>query len=331
MSKVTLGVDFGGTFLKFTALDENLNASEVFQLPTTIENGADGIVDTIVEGIDKLIADQNLNREDIVGVGIGSPGPLSISTGVLLALPNIPGMENYPLVDKVASRVNLPVAIENDANAAAYAEFLCGTGRGTTDMVMVTLGTGVGSGIVLNGKLVHGSHDTGGEMGHLLVKAGGRQCSCGQKGCLEEYSAAVKMATHAQAKMQAENIETSLQQVLADNGKITSYDILKAMEAGDEFAASVWDEACYYLAVGCISLCRLLDPERIVLAGGLSNAGDKLLEPLNKHWNEMDCKLFPRKTELALATVGSSAGAIGAAGVAWDRFAPEVIERMRNK
>ena len=326
MAKVALGVDFGGTFVKFISMDENLKTSEIFQLPTEIEKGPEGIVNKIVEGINKLIADENFAIDDIVGVGIGSPGPLSIKTGTLLALPNIPGMENFPLVKKVSERIPLPVTLENDANAAAYAEFLCGMGRGTHDMVMVTLGTGVGSGIVHNGRIVHGAHDTGGEMGHLIVYPGGRQCSCGQKGCLEEYSSAMKMALHAQRELHENQVDSSLQKIVSDVGKITSRDILEAAKAGDEFAAEKWNQCCYYLALGCISVCRLLDPERIVLAGGLSNAGDMLLDNVNKYWDAMDCKLYPRTTELALATVGSAAGAIGAAGVAWANFAPHLLK-----
>jgi glucokinase len=330
MAKVCIGIDFGGTFLKFTTLDEAYRPGEVSQLPTPLKDGPEAILDQMIRGAEQLIQQEGLSRDDIVGVGIGSPGPLSISRGMLLALPNIPGMENFPMRDRVSERLQLPATLENDANAAAYAEFLCGAGKGTHDMVMLTFGTGVGSGIIINGRIIHGRHDIGAELGHIIVQPSGRQCSCGQKGCLEEYCSAMKLAKHTTARLGEKGCASSLVEVLKRNGSIDAKDINEARLAGDALAAEVWDECAYYLAVGCVNICRVCDPDRIVLAGGLTNAGDDLLQPVRRHWEALDWKLFDVKTSLAIATMGSDAGAVGAAGVAWLAFGPK-REKQENE
>jgi glucokinase len=319
MAKVCIGIDFGGTAIKFSALDADLTPGPVTSLPTPVEQGPQAVIDQIVAGANQLIEERSIARKDIVAVGIGSPGPLNIRQGILLALPNIPGMENLPLRDAVGEKLSLPATLENDANAAAFAEYLIGAGRGSQAMSMLTLGTGLGSGLIYHGQIIHGRHDMGGEVGHLIIKPGGRQCKCGQRGCLEQYCSAVNLARHTTLHLQ-KGEASSLQDVLAEKGSIDSRDINDARRAGDALAAKVWDECCYHLAIGCINLCHIFDPDRIVLAGGLSNAGDDLLEPVRKHWLEQNWTLFEQKTELAIATLGADAGAVGAAGVAWQVF-----------
>ncbi len=183
---------------------------------------------------------------------------------------------------------------------------------------MLTLGTGVGSGIIIDGSLVHGAHDMGGELGHLIVSPGGRQCSCGQKGCLEEYSSAGALGRYtAEALASGEGSDSSLQAVLKANGEIDALDIEKAMLAGDAFAKARWGEFCYYLALGCVNIIRMIDPDRIVLSGGITKAGDTLYKPLMEQFAKLDWSLLETKTDIAIAQLGSDAGAVGAAGVAW--------------
>ncbi len=323
MAKVCIGIDFGGTFIKYTALDENYQPlGKTHQVPTPLAEGRDAILQQIIAGAKQLIESLGLAREDIVGVGIGSPGPLSVSRGILLALPNIPGMENVPIRDIVGKALGLPATLENDANAAAYAEFLCGAGKGTDDMVMLTLGTGVGSGIIHKGEIIHGVHEMGAELGHVIVQPGGRACSCGQHGCLEEYCSATSLARNTTEILQETDRQSSLREVLAEKDQIDARDINEARRAGDELAAEMWEQCAYYLALGCVNIYRFLDPDRIVLAGGLSNAGDDLTEPIMRHWKELDWTLLQTQKSLAIATMGADAGAIGAAGVAWQTHRP---------
>jgi glucokinase len=253
-------------------------------------------------------------------VGIGSPGPLDLDAGVVIGMPNIPGFQNVPLRDRLAERVGMRAVLENDANAAAVGEYMVGSGRGTSLMVLLTLGTGVGSGIIIDGRLLHGSHGIGGEVGHMIVDPGGEECGCGQRGCLERYASATYLARHARRLIEREGRPSRLAEVLREKGDIDARDVCDARRAGDALAGEVWDRAVRFLAIACVSLCRVLDPDRIVLGGGMAKAGDDLLGPLRAHFRREHWNLAPPRTELALASLGNDAGVIGAAGVAWEQF-----------
>lgn len=311
-----LGIDFGGTFIKFTSLDASLSPGPIIQRPTPTGQGGEAIIETMVEGAMAYLDDQQLDRDELQAVGVGAPGPLSISRGILLNLPNLPGLENFPIRDRLADRLGVSVALENDANAAAFGEYLCGAGVEQSKIIMLTLGTGVGGGIIYNGQIIHGAHDMGAELGHLIIHPGGRPCGCGQQGCLEAYCSAANIARMATERIEANGHAGPLAERLQANGSIDGRDIEQARQQGDELARAVWDDCCRDLAIGCVDLCRVFDPQRIIFAGGLSNAGDNLLEPVHRHWQNLDWTLLKNHTTLAIAALGSDAGAIGAAGVA---------------
>lgn len=318
--KYCIGIDIGGTFIKFGVLDENRRPGETVQLETPDGRDADGIVRQVVVGVDRLMETMGLSKTDVVGVGIGAPGPVAISEGMIAAMPNFPEIRDYPIRDRVAEALGLPAVLENDANAAALGEFYCGAGKSTSDMILLTLGTGVGGGIILGGRILHGAHEFAGELGHIIVEPSGRECGCGQTGCLEQYASATYIAMWARRRIERDAPDSSLTQTLRRNGEITSRDIVEARKAGDAFARDVWDEAMYYLAIGCVSLCRVFDPDMIVLAGGMTKAGDDLLAPLLEHVADLNWKMADMKTRIDIATLGNDAGVIGAAGVAWQRF-----------
>jgi len=317
MAKVCIGVDFGGTFIKFGLLDEAMNPGGMFQLPTPTGQGACAIVGQIVAGIRQLIDQQGLARENIVGIGIGSPGPLSPSRGVIIHMPNVSGMENLPMCELVSKELGIPARLENDANAAALGEFLCGAGGSTHNMILVTLGTGLGGGIICQGKIVHGSHEIAGELGHMIVQPGGRKCGCGQRGCIEQYCSATGITTHAVGQIRAGRA-SSLSALLEQNGTITARDINQASQARDELAVEIWDELTYFLALGCVNFSRIFDPDKIVFAGGMTKAGDDLLRPVRENYDRLNWQMADDKTEIAIASLGNDAGMIGAAGVAWN-------------
>ena len=317
MGKACVGVDLGGTFIKFGILDADRQPGEVFQLPTPQGKGGDAVVAQMVAGAKQAIEKASLAKSDVVGVGIGCPGPLSMATGIVYETPNIPGLKDFPMRDRVAEGVGLPAALENDANAAAYGEFLCGAGKECTNMVLLTLGTGLGGGIVVDGKVLRGSHEIGAELGHMMIVPGGRLCGCGQLGCIEQYCSATFMSRAAQKTLEQTDRPSSLRGVLKAQGELNSKAINEARRAGDAFAAEVWDEMAQHLARGCVSYARILDPDRIVLAGGMTAAGDDLLGPVSKYYREFHWKLTEPRTEIVLATLGNDAGVIGAAGVAW--------------
>jgi glucokinase len=319
VAKTCIGVDLGGTYVKFVAVGEDRRPGETLQLPTPA-GGGQAVAAGIADGARRLLDARGIDAGDVVGVGIGAPGPLRISEGIVVAMPNIPGMEDFPLARRVGESLGLPVILENDANAAAFGEYLCGAGSGG-DMVMLTLGTGVGSGIILGGRLLHGSHEMGAELGHMVVVAGGELCGCGQRGCLERYCSATYIARAARRRIEEAGRRSALADVLRRKGTIDAKDINEARRAGDELAAEVWDEGTYYLAVGCVNICRIFDPDDIVLSGGMTRAGDDLMAPLLAHFRRLHWTLTPPRTRIAIAHLGNDAGAIGAAGVAWQKFA----------
>jgi len=321
MSKYCLGIDFGGTTIKFGVLgDDMVPAEAFFDIPTPVTDGADAIVDVMIRGCRRIVDQCGIKMQEILGVGIGSPGPLSISRGILLNLPNIPGMQNFPLASRVSEILGLPVTLENDANAAAYGEYICGAGKGCRDVIMLTLGTGVGGGIINDGSIIHGRYDMGGELGHIIVEPNGWDCSCGQKGCIEQYCSASNIAKHAAIKITEKKLTGPLADILREKGAINTRDINQSRRDGDPVAAEIWDQCTRYLALGCVNLCRIFDPERILFAGGLSMAGDDLLKPTQKHFQELNWTLLETKTELLIATLGTHAGVMGAAGVAWAAY-----------
>jgi glucokinase len=315
MSKWCIGIDLGGTFIKFGLVDENANATETFQLPTPA--GAQAVIDQMIAGAREAMMRFGVSEDQVVGVGIGSPGPLDIDKGTVIDMPNLPGMKDAPLRDGVGAGLGKPSFLVNDANAAAFGEYLCGAGKGTKDMILLTLGTGVGGGIIIDGHLYIGASKVAGELGHMIVETDGEHCGCGQRGCLERYCSASSIAAYADRGL-AEGQDSSLQAVYQANGCVTTKDINEARNAGDGFAQAVWDRGMKYLAIGCINFCRIFDPEEIVLAGGLTKAGDDLLVPLQQAVAEQDWKIAPTHTKIVLATLGADAGTIGAAGVAWD-------------
>jgi glucokinase len=315
MATWCIGIDLGGTFIKFGLLDEDGKTGGALQRSTP-GGGAEGVIAQMADGAKRLVESAGLRLGDIVAIGVGAPGPADLSAGIILAMPNIPGMENVPLSRRLTEALHLPVYLENDANAAAYGEYCYGVGKGGRNMVLLTLGTGVGSGVIVEGRVLRGSHDLGGEIGHMVVQVDGEPCACGQRGCLERYSSATSMARRAQQMIEGGRA-SELAAVLRRKGALDAADINTARKAGDALAAEVWNEGAFYLAVACVNVCRVLDPERIVLAGGLTAAGDDLLAPVTEHFRRLHWSLAPPRTQIVLSTLGAEAGVIGAAALAW--------------
>jgi glucokinase len=330
MPRYFLGLDLGGTNVKAGVVDERGALLRHLSVPTGTKGRdlAPGpVIDRMVAAGRQVIAEAGVAAGDVAAAGVLAPGQASLSKGIVYRSANLPLWKNVPIRDKISKGLGLPAVLENDANAAAYGEYWAGAGRkkAITNLFMFTLGTGVGGGIVYDGKVVRGSFDFAAEVGHMIVIPGdaGERCGCGQRGCLERYCSAKYTAERACAILEdSKKIrkKSSLGKVYRDTGAVTAADIAQHAQAGDAFAEEIWDETCYLLALACINVCHFIDPQMIVLAGGMSQAGDFLLDRVKKHFAAHWWKMTKPTAIIALAKLGNEAGVIGAAGVAKRAF-----------
>lgn len=311
----TIGIDLGGTNINGGVCDARGTLLIRCALETQADRGREHVLRRMAGLVTELLRQADLTRADIAGIGVGAPGPMSHAEGVIHHAPNLPGWINFPLRDRFAEATGLPVVLENDANAAAFGEFTAGAGKDVRNMVMLTLGTGIGGGIVLDGKLWRGCFDNAGEIGHAVIVPEGRACPCGQRGCLEQYASANAVAERLREAVEAGEDSVLKPKVVA-NEAFDARHVLTALERGDALAARIWDETCYYLALCAVNLRHILNPELIVFAGGLINAGPRLLGPVCAHFERLSWKIAPDAPRIALATLGTDAGTIGAAALA---------------
>lgn len=314
-SSVAVGIDIGGTDIKAGLVGCDQSILERRVIPTEASGGPNHVISRVVELSNdfKQIAVRRGAR--LAGVGIGAPGSIRAARGAVVSPPNLPGWTEVALVDPVSKAVGVPVTLDNDANAAVVGEFWCGAGRGTRDMAMLTLGTGIGGGVVLNGALWRGRHENAGELGHKIVIPEGRVCKCGQRGCLEAYASASTTAQRA-AELVAGGRKSSLCEIVGRGDTLTSKHVCSAARAGDALAREVWEETCRLLAVACVNLQHTLNLERIILAGGMSAAGDDLLRPVREHFGRQMWADIGDRPEIVLAELGNDAGFVGAAYLA---------------
>lgn len=314
-SALAIGIDLGGTNIKGGLCDAAGRLVAQRAVPTEGEHGPDHVIGRMASMARDLLA--AAGGQSVRVLGVGAPGPISHARGVIFRAPNLPQWINIPLRDRLSDALpGLVVVLENDANAAAYGEFVAGAGADVEDMAMLTLGTGVGGGVVVAGRLVRGAFDNAGEIGHMIIEPAGRPCPCGQRGCLERYASANAIAERT-AEAIAGGARSTLAARVSSGERITSADVLAAARAGDTLAAQVWDSACRYLALAVVNIQHLYNPQLVVFSGGLIQAGaEHLLVPIQRHFDLLRWKIAPDAPRLALATLGTDAGVIGAAALA---------------
>ncbi|MDX1681949.1 MAG: ROK family protein, partial [Phycisphaeraceae bacterium] len=278
----------------------------------------DVVLDDLAEVASAVAADAGLELSGIEGIGVGAPGPMDFERGLILNAPNLPGWENVALRDRLAEATGRPVTMENDANAAAFGEFWAGAGGSDqiTHMVMYTLGTGIGTGLVIDNRIIRGAFGVGGEGGHTIVNPDGPLCGCGQRGCLEVYAAASRVAEHAVNRIKA-GADSSLAERIENGDDIGAEDVFAAAADGDEVSETVIEQATTHLGIACVNICRLLDPQMIVFAGGMIAAGDALFGRIRTAYDKHHWTMTESHVEIVPAQLGNHAGVIGAAGVAW--------------
>ena len=314
MKEVFVGVDLGGTETKIGCFSSDLKRIDRTSIPTPVELGPEAIVDRIGLAVEKLLSDNHINNGNFVAAGIGSPGVVDTAAGVVLATSNLK-FENVPLRDMLSRRLGRTVTLENDANITCWAEHVAGAGRGCDEMILVTLGTGIGGGMIANGELVHGFACNAAELGHAIYQPDGRKCGCGQNGCIEAYASANSTATRATEAIR-EGAASSLKELLDENGEISCKDVYDHSKAGDRLARYITDGTARALAHFCISMLHIDGPECIVFFGGMTHAGDLLLKPIKKFFQEGIWTIKKEHVRICLSNLGDDAGIIGAAGLA---------------
>lgn len=310
MKKYVIGVDLGGTKIStaISTIEGNILANVV--LPTKAEEGEAAVLGRIVQSIDEVIVGSSTSIDEIEAIGIGSPGPLDAKKGIIITTPNLP-FKNYNLVQPLKEKYNIPVYLDNDANAAAIGEYMFGAGKGKNSIVYFTVSTGVGGGAVLDGKVYRGHTSNALEIGHTTVDPNGPRCNCGNLGCLEAMSSGTAIAKKGKEAVST-NVETSLKK----HDTVTSYEVFKEAEAGDEVAKDIIDNALTYLGIGVANAIATFDPEMIIIGGGVSKGGDIVFDTVKKVVNKRCFKSMAESCEIVPAGLGSDAGVVGAVALA---------------
>ena len=315
MSEIFIGIDLGGTNIKIGCFDSDIKLICKTSTPTQADMGPEVVIDKMAQTVEKLLADAGLSIDDVVAAGIGTPGPAKYRDGIIICSTNMPEFKNVPIRQMLSDKLGKPIVFDNDANVACWGEYAVGAGKGVEDMVFFTLGTGIGGGIINNGKLLHGCGDNAAELGHIIIHTNGRKCNCGQRGCVEAYASANSTAKRAVEAIKA-GAQSSLKKVLDEKGEITSKDVYEHLAAGDELSKKITDETAESLAILCIVMLHTTEPKRIVFAGGMIAAGDVLLNRIRYYFNEHIWSLKKEPVEICFATLGEDAGIIGAAALA---------------
>jgi glucokinase len=309
--RYVVGIDIGGTNIVVGTVAED--GSEVLGLvaqPTLAEQGANAVLNRIVKLSRASMA--GAAGTEIVGLGIGSPGPLDTKRGVVLLTPNL-GWTNYPVRDRLAQALGLPATLDNDANCAIFGEWWRGAARGAEHVVGLTIGTGIGGGIVLGGQIYRGASDIAGEIGHMTIDSTGRRCKCGNYGCLEAYASGPAIAARAVEGVEA-GVDTALPDYVdGDLSKITAQVVYEAAHDGDDYAREVVKDTAKFLGAGIANIINIFNPQVVVICGGVTLAGDRLFVPLV---SEVKRRAFKPAVDVCRIVPGELTGTAGVYGAA---------------
>jgi len=316
--KYSIGVDLGGTNIVSAIVNCQGKIVSRLKVPTLAERGKEATIKRIIETIHENIVQSTIVLDDIIGIGIGAPGPLDIKRGIINFAPNLPGWIDVPLKKKLKNEFNMKVVLENDANAAAWGERCFGAGQGVDNLVCFTLGTGIGGGIIIDGKIYHGNNYGAAELGHMTVNKDGPRCNCGNYGCLEAYSSATGIKNRIINRIE-EGIKSEFlnfdDDKLFESLRLKS--IFEAARKGDKLTKGVVEEAISYLGIAIANIANILNPEMVVLVGGITNEGDKLLIPLGEEVKKRAFYSNYKSLKIVIGKLGGNAGVLGAAALLW--------------
>ena len=315
MKRVAVGVDIGGTNVKLGLVDERGKVLLHDTFLTRDHSSKKELLDKLVEHIQLLRREAARCKLKVAGIGIGAPGPIDVERGFVYSLTNIPGWENTPLKQLLKKILKMPVFVDNDANAMAWGEYRFGAGRGSKHMIGLTLGTGLGGGIVMNGKLFHGPHYSAAEIGHMIIDVNGPLCGCGRRGCIETFVGNGYFVKDVQEHLDAGG-RSILRDWVKDGRKLTPKLVQEAAQSGDKLALGQWAKTGATLGTFLAGLVNVLNPERIVIGGGVALAGPLIFGPVRLAIRKKAFPIASRFVKVLPAVLGPDAGLIGAAALA---------------
>ncbi|MCZ2491074.1 MULTISPECIES: ROK family glucokinase [Dellaglioa] len=316
MEKKLIGVDLGGTTVKFAILTETGEIQQKWSIETNVLDEGSHIVPDIIDSINHHIQLFDMTADQFSGIGMGSPGTVDRANGTVIGAYNLNWKTLQNVQSEIEAGTQITFAIDNDANVAALGERWKGAGEDDDEVAFITLGTGVGGGIIANGKLVHGVAGAGGEIGHITVEPNGYMCTCGKRGCLEQYASATGVVRVARDMAEEFAGQSKLKEMLDDGQEITSKLVFDLAKDNDALGKMVVDRVSYYLGLACGNLGNMLNPAYIVIGGGVSAAGTFLLDQVTKYFKQFSFPTVRSSTSLKLAQLGNEAGVIGAASLA---------------
>jgi len=310
--KKIIGIDLGGTTIKFAIMTSDGEIQQKWSIDTNVLDEGSRIVPEIIESVNHRLGLYDMDSSDFIGIGMGAPGKVDREAGTIVGAYNLNWKTIQPVKEQIERETKIRVAIDNDANVAALGEQWKGAGDNDPNVVFVTLGTGVGGGIISEGSLLHGTAGCAGEIGHVIVEPDGFECTCGRKGCLETVSSAtgvVRLARHLSEKFAG----ASELKVRLDNGEeVTCKDIFEAAQNEDKFAIMVVDRVCFYLGLACGNIANTLNPSSVIIGGGVSASGEFLRSRVEHYFNKFAFPEVSQSTKIKLAQLGNDAGVIGA-------------------
>ncbi len=307
-----IGIDLGGTNIKVGVVDENCKIIGKSNVKTMAPRPVEEICDDIVKAVNFAIEDAKIFLSDVETIGIGSPGSVNPIKGIVGVSNNL-GFKNTPIAAILEQKIGKKIYIDNDANAAALGEMIAGAGKGTENFVAITLGTGVGGGTIIGGKMLFGSYFAGGELGHMVIKFDGEPCKCGRRGCWETYASATALIRQTKEKMLEHKDSKMWDLVSGDIERVNGRTSFDAMRDGDKWGEEVVNDYARYVAVGIVNIINIFQPEVICVGGGISKEGETLLSRIRPYLKERFSKNDDKQTELKIAELGNDAGIIGAA------------------
>lgn len=310
--KKLIGVDLGGTTAKFAILTFDGEIQQKWNIETDTRNDGKNVVPNIVESINHHLNLYGLSANDFLGIGMGSPGAVDFKKGTVIGAYNLGWKTLQPVKDQIEAGTGIPFFIDNDANVAALGERWQGAGEGDANVVFVTLGTGVGGGVIVEGNLIHGA-GAAGELGHIIVDPNGYSCTCGNRGCLETVASATGVVRLARDLSEQYTGKSELKWLIDDGQEVTARTVFDQAKQGDKLALIVIDKFSFYLGLACGNIANTLNPDSIVIGGGVSAAGDILLKGVEKYFLQYAFPPIKTSTIVKLAKLGNDAGVIGAA------------------